>query len=178
MARIAYADTTRPEAQRLVGRVIAERGNVLHIYRMLLHSPVFAASWLDLLSAIRLKSIVPGDLRELIIMRVAVLNGASYEADQHAPIALAEGVSPAQLDDLHDWLVSPLFNLRQRAVLALTDAMTRGVQVPDDVFTAVRSEFDDQTVVELVTTVSAYNMVSRFLEALQVHSSDHVAPPD
>ena len=45
---------------------------------------------------------LPGDLRELVIMRVAYLNGAPYEADQHAPIALREGVSQAQLDALRE----------------------------------------------------------------------------
>ena len=36
-------------------------------------------------------------------MRVAQLNGAPYEADQHAPIALKEGVTQAQLDALPTW---------------------------------------------------------------------------
>jgi AhpD family alkylhydroperoxidase len=42
---------------------------------------------------VRQKLQLSGALRELIIMRVAALNGAPYEAGQHAPIALKEGVS-------------------------------------------------------------------------------------
>ena len=105
-------------------------------------------------------------------MRVAALNGASYEADQHVPYALKEGVSQAQLDALSTWEGSDLFDDRERAVLAYTDAMTRAVQVPDPVFAAVRAAFDDRMLVELTATVAAYNMVSRFLEALQVHTHD------
>lgn len=176
MARIPYADITSPEARPLAEQIAAERGSVLHLYRMLLHSPSVAAGWLRYLTAIRQQCALPGDLRELVIMRVAALNGASYEADQHVSYALKEGLSQAQLDALPDWEGSGLFGARERAVLAYTDAMTRQVQVPDPVFQAVRGELDNRLLVELTATVAAYNMVSRFLEALQVHTHDAPAP--
>jgi len=172
MARLAYPDIDRPELQPLVAEIIAGRGSVLHLYRMLLHSPPVAEGWLHLLSAIRKGCSLPGDLRELVIMRVAVLNGAPYEADQHRPIALKEGLTEAQLEALGDWQSSALFDPRQRATLALADVMTRQVQVPDDIFEAVRTWFDEPVVVELVATIAAYNMVSRVLEALAIHSHD------
>ena len=50
--------------------------------------------------------------------------------------------------------------------------MTRDIHVPDDVFQAMHAHFDDQGVVELTATIAAYNMVSRFLEDLQIHSHD------
>ncbi|NHC60925.1 carboxymuconolactone decarboxylase family protein [Paenalcaligenes suwonensis] len=173
MARIEYADLQDPEVSPLVEQIVAERGSVLHLYQMLLNSPPIAKGWLNHLTGIRLNSSLPGDLRELIIMRVAVLNKAPYEADQHAPIALKEGVSQAQLDELHTWKSSTLFDDRTRAVLAYTDAMTRDIQVDDAVFEAIRSHFSKREVVELTATIATYNMVSRFLEALQIHSDDH-----
>ena len=173
MARIPYADTNNPEAQPLVQKIVAERGTLLHLYQMLLHSPPVAAGWLRYLTAIRQECKLPGAIRELVIMRVAALNGASYEADVHAPIALKEGLSQAQLDALSGWEKSDLFDARQRAILAYADAMTRKVQVPDSIFAVVRAELDDRLLVELTATVAAYNMVSRFLEALQLHIQDH-----
>ncbi len=172
MARLPYADLARPDVAPLVERIVAERGSVLHLYQMLLHSPAVAEGWLAYLTAIRQRSTLDGALRELVIMRVAALNGASYEADQHAPIALREGVSQAQLSALPDWTDSGAFDPRERAALAYTDAMTRDVQVPESVFAAMRAHFDAQHVVELTATIAAYNMVSRFLEALQIHSHD------
>ena len=173
MARIPYADLNNPEAKPLVERIVAERGGVLHLYQMLLQSPPVANGWLNFLTAIRQKSSLPAALRELVIMRVAVINGAPYEAEQHAPIALREGVTQAQLDDLNAWESSDKFDPIQRAVLAYTDAMTKGIQVPDAVFAALRAVFTDRLIVEVTATVGAYNMVSRFLEALQIHSHDH-----
>jgi len=172
MARIPYADLTNPEAKPLVERIVAERGGVLHLYQMLLHSPPVASGWLNYLTAIRQKSTLPGGLRELVIMRIAVLNGAPYEAEQHAPIALREGVSQVQLDDLDNWQQSKSYDATQRAVLAYTDAMTKDIHVSPEVFAAVKAVMTDRLLVELTATVGAYNMVSRFLEALQIHSHD------
>ena len=173
MARVSYADLEHPEAKPLVDRIVAERGSVLHLYQMLLHSPPVASGWLNYLTSIRQLSSLPGDLRELVIMRVAAINGAPYEADQHAPIALKEGMSQAQLDALPNWESSDLFSDAERAVLAYTDSMTKQIQVPDEVFAAARKAVgSDRLMIELTATVAAYNMVSRFLEALQVHSHD------
>jgi 4-carboxymuconolactone decarboxylase len=46
--------------------------------------------------------------------------------------------------------------------------MTRDVEVPDGLMARVRRRFDPRGVVELVATVAAYNMVSRFLVALNI----------
>jgi AhpD family alkylhydroperoxidase len=175
MARLPYADLDSAEARPLVDRIVAERGSVLLLYQMLLHSPPVASGWLTYLTAIRQLSTLPGALRELVIMRVASLNGAPYEADQHAPIALKEGITPAQLQALDRWQDSALFDDEQRAALAYTDAMTRDIRVPQAVFDDVRARMGERLVVELTATIAAYNMVSRFLEALQVHTGDEHA---
>jgi alkylhydroperoxidase family enzyme len=53
--------------------------------------------------------------------------------------------------------------------------MTRDIHVPDEIFAAVAAELGDpRLVVEAVATIAAYNMVSRFLEALQISSQDLV----
>ena len=172
MARLPYARLDDPDKAPLVERIVSERGSVLHLYQMLLHSPPLAEGWLAYLTAVRHKLGISGALRELIIMRVALVNGAPYEADQHAPIALREGVTQAQLDALSAWAAADCFDATQRAVLRLTDAMTRDVHFAPEILAAVREQLGERGTVEAVATIAAYNMVSRFLEALQIHSDD------
>lgn len=172
MARIPYADLGNEQARPLVERIVAERGSVLHLYQMLLHSPPIAEGWLNYLTAVRQKASLSGALRELVIVRVAQINGAQYEADQHIPIALKEGVSQAQIDELADWEASSRFSDKERRVLALTDQMTRQVHVDKPLMAQLAADFNHQELVELVATVAAYNMVSRFLEAFGIHSDD------
>jgi alkylhydroperoxidase family enzyme len=168
MARISYPDLDRPEIAPLAARIKAERGGkLLNLYRMLLHSPPVAEGWLACLTAIRQKTGLAARVRELVIMRVAVLNAAEYEFQAHLPFAQKESVSEAQIAALRTGDMAP-FGERERAALAYTEAMTRSIRVPDDVFAAVRRHFDDRAIVELTATVGAYNLVSRFLEALQI----------
>jgi len=87
---------------------------------------------------------------------------------QHVPFALKAGLTQAQLDALREWRKSALFDEADRAVLEYTEAMTRSIQVSDEVFGAVARHFDARQTVELTATVAGYNLVSRFLEALKV----------
>lgn len=47
MAKLPYADIKRSEVAPLVKRITEERGSVLHLYQMLLHSPPVAEGWLN-----------------------------------------------------------------------------------------------------------------------------------
>jgi AhpD family alkylhydroperoxidase len=172
MPRIPYAKLGAAELKPLTDRIIAERGEVLDLYRMLLHSPPVAEGWLSLLTAVRHNTSLPARLRELIIVRIAHLNGANYEAEQHTPIALAAGATRQQLDVLAEAKCpTDLFDEWECAALALTDQITRQVQIDESVWQSARSLWSDREIVELVVTISAYNMVSRFLEALDIHAN-------
>ncbi|MEU3618132.1 carboxymuconolactone decarboxylase family protein [Streptomyces sp. NPDC006872] len=154
-------------AGEIAHRVRERRGGALRpLDRMLLHSPQLADGWNTLLGAIRGRLELPADIRELVILRIAVLNRAPYEWTAHEPEARRAGLDDSDLTELR--CEKPEFDERRQRVIAYTDAMTRDVHVPDEVFDALRAHFTDAELVELTATVAAYNMVSRFLVALDV----------
>lgn len=169
--RIApIASGTRPELAPLEAQILAQRGRISPLYQVLLNSPSITQGWEQMLSAVRNRSSLPAGLRELVILRVAVLNRAPYEFDAHAPIALAAGVPQAAVDATR---VVPLpadapLSPAEAVALRLTDAMTRDIDVPDALYDEVRAHFDAQGQIDLVATIAAYNMVSRFLVALHI----------
>lgn len=168
-ARVALIEPgTRPELATLEARIAAARGRVSPLYQALLHSPPVAAGWEALLGAVRHDTLVAPDLRELVILRVAVLNGAAFEFDVHAPIAARAGVSAEKLAAVRRPEPGAPFDAREQLVLALTDAMTRDVALPEALGSRVAQAFAPRELVELVTTVAAYNMVSRVLVALRL----------
>ena len=169
MARIPYADPNQnEEVKALSERIRKERGRLHNLYLMLLNSPPVARGWLNLLTAVRQQCKLPGRFRELVIVRIAILNGADYEYDSHVPLALKEGITRLQVDGLREWQSSKAFDAADRAVLAYTDSMTREVHVPEAVFDALRPHFDARELTELTATIAAYNLVSRFLEAVKI----------
>lgn len=127
----------------------------------LLHSPPLADGWNSFLGAVRTKTNLAADLRELAISRVAVCNSAWYEWKHHAPLAVEAGVSNEALEtvkqegELAEVEKPAALNDRQWAVLLYTDEMTRNVQVRDETFARLESLFDDREVVEITGTVSS-----------------------
>lgn len=171
MPRLPYVTDDDTRANTATALAVRERrgGKLLNLDRALLYSEPLASAWNTFLGALRQRCSLDGRLRELAILRIALLNRAQYEYDQHAPVALQCGATQQQLDALGDWSSSLLFDAKDKAVLAYTDAMTLHVQVSDEVFLRVRNALcDDQALVELTATIGGYNMVARFLEALQI----------
>ncbi|HEY2224977.1 carboxymuconolactone decarboxylase family protein [Actinomycetospora sp.] len=185
MARLDDADTDPAPGPsgEVTERILARRGGTLTpLDRMLLHSPPIADGWNALLGAVRTGAELADDVRELAVLRVATLNGADYEWRAHEPVGRDAGLGDTEIAVLRggtagdgatgdgamgaraDDVLAP----RLAAALAYTDAMTRHVTVPDAVFAALGDHFDDREIVELTATVAAYNLVSRFLVALQV----------
>ncbi len=161
---------TKPELAAQEAQIMAERGRISPLYGVLLNSPPIAHGWEQMLSAVRNRNSIPAGLRELVILRVAVLNRAPYEFDAHVPHALAAGVSAEAVEASRSvpLAADAPFTEAQRVALRLADAMTRDIDVPDALYAEVRQHFDVQGQIDLVATVAAYNMVSRFLVALQI----------
>jgi AhpD family alkylhydroperoxidase len=159
---------TQAELAEIEASILKERGRISPLYRVLLNSPEIAQGWESLLTAVRNRSSLPASLRELIIMRVAVLNRAQYEFDAHRPHAITAGVSEEQIELILQDKITSGFSAVEILVMELTDVMTRDIQVPDALYDSVKSHFNDREILEVVTTISAYNMVSRLLNALHV----------
>jgi AhpD family alkylhydroperoxidase len=175
MSRVPYVSGERSENEsELVARIRARRGGtLLNLDRMLLNSPPFAQGWNTHLGAVRRELLLDPKLRELAICAVAVLNSAHYELEQHTPEFLRAGGTAAQVAALarfgSETEATASFGATERAVLQLTLEMTRNVQVSDSTFARVQSALSDtRHTVELVGVIATYNMVSRFLVALQV----------
>jgi len=176
MARVSYVEEgASPELAELIGRIRgARRGNLLKLYRLLLHSPALAESWFLHNNAVRWKTELDGRLRELVILRVCHLNGTTYVINQHVPeLALAEGLTEAECDAVADWENSESFSERERVALIYTDAMTRDIAVSDAVFAALKRDFTERQIVELTVLVGTYNMQTRVLRALEIDPEPH-----
>lgn len=174
--------TTTPEEARILSNVQARRAPnpLLPLDLALLHSFPVTDGWNSFIGAIRTRTSLSTVTRELAICRVAVINGALFEWEQHAPLLTEGGLSDEALKvvgdaqaDLDGELALSTLTREQRAVVKYTDAMTKTVTVADEVFAELKGCFKDKEVVEITATVAAYNCVSRFLVALDVGEKNH-----
>jgi len=102
-------------------------------------------------------------LRELIKIRASQLNGCAYCLDMHTRDARAAGEDERRLATLAGWREAPFFTERERAALALTDAVTRLGEhgVTDDVWADAAAQFDDAELAQVLWAVVAINAWNR-----------------
>ena len=98
-------------------------------------------------------------LLELVKMRASQINGCAYCIDMHSKDARAEGETEQRLYALSAWEETPFFTDRERAALALTEAVTLISEghVPDAVFEQAKKSFSDEELVNLTLAIVAIN---------------------
>lgn len=170
--RLLRGDEAPAETRDLFGKIEARGGTVLNLYRAVGYSPAAASAFLKLGNVLLRQAELSPRLRELAILRIAVLLGSDYEWAQHVPIAREVGVSDQQVNDIRRWDRSPGFTPEERAVLAYTDEVTREVKVRDETFDALRSHLSERSIVELTLSIGYWGMVARVLVPLAIEIED------
>ncbi len=131
----------------------------------------FLALTLLLRALDRKGSPVPADLRALILVRVSQLNHCAFCVDMNSATLLKRGVGPEKVAVLHAWRESPLFDDRERAVLAYAEAVTTTTGPVDGALIEdLRRHFDDDGLVELTGLIAFQNMSTKFNSAFDVPS--------
>ena len=148
-------------------------GKPVNLYRALGNHPALAAAWTEFANAIRHDSKTPRALREIMILRTAQIARSEYEWAHHLRMARKAEVSEAKIAALPSWRTSGEFSARERAALALTEAVM-ACNVSDEVHAEVKRHFSDAEFVELSLTAGFYAMVSRMLDAMRVEMDPDV----
>ncbi len=126
---------------------------------------LFSAAGAPMAAMVRLEERIELDhtVRELVKLRASIVNGCSFCIDMHWTDARAAGESEQRLAQVAAWDESPYFDARERAALALTDAITAvgETRVPDDVWAAAAEQFDEAELANLVVQIAAINFWNR-----------------
>jgi len=99
----------------------------------------------------------------LIKMRASQINGCAFCIDMHAKDLLEHGESLDRLLLLTAWRDAPVYTDKERAVLELTECVTRISEggVPDHVYENVRAHFNEKEYVDLLMAINAINCWNR-----------------
>ncbi|RIV91187.1 carboxymuconolactone decarboxylase family protein [Aurantiacibacter xanthus] len=126
--------------------------------------PELTAKLTELTLAVK-KGAVEKAILSLAEIRASQLNGCAFCVDMHIKEATLQGERPLRLHHVAIWRESPLFDERERAALAWTEAVTRlsPEGVPDDVYNEARKHFSERELVDLtymVMVINAWNRAS------------------
>jgi AhpD family alkylhydroperoxidase len=103
-------------------------------------------------------------LLELIKLRASQINGCAYCIDMHSKDARTGGETEQRLYNLSVWREAPYYTDRERAALALTEAVTliADAHVPDEIYEQAQRQFSDEELVKLVIGIAIINTWNRF----------------
>jgi len=102
-------------------------------------------------------------LLHLIKMRASQINGCAFCLDMHSKDARANGETEQRLYGLDAWHEAPYYTDRERAALALTDAVTKVSEghVPDGVYIQAKAQFNETELATLVIAIAMINSWNR-----------------
>ena len=113
---------------------------------------------------IHLEKVFPDHrLKALVELRTSQINGCAFCVDMHSKDARKAGETQQRLDCLCVWREVSFFTPRERAALALAEAITliSVDHVPDEIFTEARAHFTEREIVDLVMIISVMNAWNR-----------------
>src|SRR5262249_41683083 len=104
---------------------------------------------LGLENFLRKQSKLEPSLIQLIKLRASQINGCAYCIDMHSKDARSEGETEQRLYALSAWQTTPFFTERERAALALTEAITliSEEHVPDELYEMAKKSFSEEELV-------------------------------
>ncbi|QOR76598.1 MAG: carboxymuconolactone decarboxylase family protein [Thermoflavifilum sp.] len=106
-------------------------------------------------------------LYELIKIRASQINGCIFCLNMHTREARALGETEQRIYGLSAWQEAPYYTEKERAALALTEAITLVAEsrVPDEVFENARQHFDEKELAALIIGITNINGWNRWMVA-------------
>ncbi len=129
----------------------------------MLQSPELVGKLQEFSMAIARSGHLDPGLSQLVDIRASQLNGCAFCLDMHVKEARLHGERELRLHHLAIWRESPLFSARERAALALTEALTQitPTGVSDALYAELREQFCEAELSALSFRVMCINAWNR-----------------
>jgi len=143
-------------------------GRTANLVRILsMHSPFLARWYLGFTAAVRqpnLGAMSDPRLRSLACIKTSLVNECTYCTAHTSIYGQALGLKPEEFEAMQgDYRNSPLFNEREKAVIAWSEAMTLNKAKSDEkLWQEMKRLFNNMEIVEISMAVGLFNMANRF----------------
>ena len=166
-------ESASPDAQKIYDALLAARGVVPNMFKVLAYRPEIAQGVAGFLKPLLSDGALHGFYKELIAIRVSHLHNSVYAVRAHSISARQKGASEQQIESVANFETGP-FSEKEKLGFQLADRLHRGPDAVDDTFYAsLKSSFSDPELIELFLTAAAFEMFPRFIDGLRIP----VTPP-
>jgi alkylhydroperoxidase family enzyme len=166
----------KEEASEEVRKVFEEQekqyGSILNTARVYGLRPTIQKGVQGLQAGILASGLISGELRHLLCMKAASINGCPYWIDINASSGMQNGATAEKVEAaLGDYRKSILFSPREKLALELCERMTYTKRrVTDRFFNRLKRHFSEEELVELAAIIALENFRSKFNPVFAVES--------
>lgn len=165
--REEWTNATRDVFAVYEGKEGWENGSKFHLIHMLANHPVLAQGWLSY-NKVLTRGHLPAKLRELVILRVARLNGSDYEWSMHVDIGQGVGVGPEHFAALQQGPEATLWSDLERHALRAADQLCTAHDIDEQTWNFLARELDVRQLLELLFLIGSYTMLSWIFAAIRL----------
>jgi AhpD family alkylhydroperoxidase len=166
--KLLEREAVTPEAASLYDALLAQRGVVPNMFKVLAYSPDIAKGVAGFLKPLLSDGALPGWYKELVAVRVSILCESEYAIRAHSISAKKKGASAAQIAAVTDFENGP-YTEREKLGFRLAGRLHGGGRQVDDTFySQLKSVYDDAALVELFLAAAAFEMFPRFIDGLRI----------
>jgi alkylhydroperoxidase family enzyme len=144
-------------------------GGKLNLSLLLGHAKTIYPGFHAMSRAVFAQLTLPPLEREIVVLATLHLDRGEYEWAQHVQIARDMGIAQEKIDAIADHRFgAPVFDDREKALLAFARQVVKSVRVDDYVFGAVRAFYDPRQIVEAIYVIGLYMMILRVSEVAEL----------
>ncbi|HKF24892.1 MAG TPA: carboxymuconolactone decarboxylase family protein [Candidatus Acidoferrum sp.] len=166
-------EAASPETQKIYDALLAARGVVPNMFKVLAHCPEIAQGVAGFLKPLLSDGALPGCFKELIAVRVSQRQASTYAVRAHSISARQKGATEQQIAGVGNFESGP-FSEKEKLGFRLADRLDQGgASVDDESFAALAACYSEPERVELFLTAAAFAMFPRFIDGLRIP----VTPP-
>lgn len=166
-------EAASPGAQKIYDALLATRGVVPNMFKVLAHRPEIAEGVAGFLKPLLSEGALPGFYKELIAVRVSQHHSSTYAVRAHSISARQKGATEAQIEGVLDFESGP-YSEKEKIGFRLADRLHQGASaVEPEFFATLARSFSEPERIELFLTAAAFEMFPRFIDGLRIP----VTPP-
>ncbi len=182
MSRLPDIDTDRlTPAQAELYESLASRPEVARLglvgpFGVWMHAPELGKAMSALGGTVRFGTSLAANVTEVAICTTSAFHRAKFEFAAHRGLALRAGVEEAALDRLAAG-EEPGFSGDEAAAYGVAIELLRGHAISEATYADADKRFGSQGMVELMTTIGYYCLISLMLNGLEVGLVDGMTDP-
>jgi len=162
-------DQVPPELGGLYDALLRQRGVVPNMFKTVANTPPLALAFAALLKPLLTDGALPGWYKELVAIRLSVLQNSQYAISAHALSAKQKGASDGQIAAAQSDFETGPFTEKEKFGFRCADRLHPSPQeIDDDFFAQLKRLYTDPEIVELVATAAAFELFPRLVDGLRI----------